>query len=154
MKTILLCAACLTGVLAGIGTWAQGRIPTRFSGVIHDYLPLAGGTTAWEVRGPWSWDLNEETHTANFSAGSPWNCPSLGRRPITYKRSFLPSIPTTSREKRDRHLQSEGCPPRPRPPRPTPRKLRSTGLPAFLRMGCRAIWAVLAVAGLLSWRYR
>ncbi len=35
-----------------IGALAASRIPTHFGGVINDYTPISGGTTAWEVRGP------------------------------------------------------------------------------------------------------
>jgi hypothetical protein len=86
---LLLCAACLTVVLAGIGALAQGRIPTRFSGVIHDYSPLAGGTTAWEVRGPWSLDLNDETRTANFSAALTMELSVLGQTPANVQAVIL-----------------------------------------------------------------
>jgi hypothetical protein len=70
---LLFWAICVTGVLAfaaGIGALAQGPIPAQFSGVIHDYSPVAGaaGASSWEVRGPWSLKLNEETGTATFSA--------------------------------------------------------------------------------------
>jgi len=62
-----------------IGVLAQDRTPTRFSGVINDYSPISGGTTAWELHGPWSLTLNEETGTAHFSASLTMGLSVLGQ---------------------------------------------------------------------------
>lgn len=89
---LLFWAVCVTGVLvlaAGIGALAQGPIPVQFSGVIHDYAPVAGGATAWEVRGPWSLKLNEETGTANFSAALTMELSVVGQSPTNVQAVVL-----------------------------------------------------------------
>jgi hypothetical protein len=58
----LLVVAGVTGVVAGT------RAPNHFAGVINDYTAVAGGTGPWEVRGPWTLDVNERTSKAEFSA--------------------------------------------------------------------------------------
>lgn len=62
-----------------IGTLAQDGTPTRFSGVINDYSPISGGTTAWELHGPWSLTLNKETGTAHFSSSLTMGLSVLGQ---------------------------------------------------------------------------
>jgi len=54
---------------AGVSASAQDRHPTHFAGVINDY-PLSSNPTAgpWELRGPWSLDLQPFAGTASFSA--------------------------------------------------------------------------------------
>jgi hypothetical protein len=54
---------------AGVSTSAQDRPRTHFSGVINDY-PVSSNPTAgpWELRGPWSLDLQPYSGSANFSA--------------------------------------------------------------------------------------
>ena len=37
-------------------------------GVINDFTPITAGTSPWELRGPWSLTLNEESQIAKFSA--------------------------------------------------------------------------------------
>jgi hypothetical protein len=58
----LFVVAGVTCVLAGTHT------PNHFAGVINDYTAVAGGTGPWEVRGPWTLDVNERTGKADFSA--------------------------------------------------------------------------------------
>jgi hypothetical protein len=58
----LLVVVGVTGVIAGT------RAPNHFAGVINDYTAVAGGTGPWEVRGPWTLDVNERTGKADFSA--------------------------------------------------------------------------------------
>ena len=58
----LLVVAGVTGVIAGT------RAPNHFAGVLNDYTSVAGGTGPWEVRGPWTLDVNEKTGKADFSA--------------------------------------------------------------------------------------
>lgn len=85
-------AAYVTAVLAsaaGIGALAQGPIPTQFSGVVHDYAPVAGAATAWEIRGPWSLKLNEETGTANFSAALTMELSVVGQSPANVQAVIL-----------------------------------------------------------------
>jgi len=64
-------------VLAGsIGALAQNATPKRFSGVINAYSPQTSTTTGttttttgpYEVRGPWSLRLKEDSSKADFSA--------------------------------------------------------------------------------------
>ena len=62
-----------------IGALAQDGTPTRFSGVINDYAPIAGGTTAWELHGPWSLTLNKETGTAHLSVSLTMGLSVLGQ---------------------------------------------------------------------------
>jgi len=62
-----------------IGALAEPRIPRHFGGVINDYTPISGGTTAWEVRGPWNLNLNPESATADFSAALTIELSVLGQ---------------------------------------------------------------------------
>jgi hypothetical protein len=66
-------------VAVGTGAIAQDPRPERFRGVINDYAPIAGGTTAWELHGPWSITLNKETGTAHFSAALTMGLSVLGQ---------------------------------------------------------------------------
>jgi hypothetical protein len=74
---IRMIAAALMAV--GSGTMAQDPRPVHFTGVINDYSPISGGTTAWELHGPWSLALNEETGTAHFSASLTMALSVLGQ---------------------------------------------------------------------------
>jgi hypothetical protein len=78
-----LCVAAVLAFTAGIRTLAENETPALFGGVINDYSPISGGTTAWEVRGPWSMRLNEEAGTANFSAALTMELSVLGQSPAT-----------------------------------------------------------------------
>jgi len=40
----------------------------HLTGVINDFTPITAGTSPWELRGPWSLTLNEESQIAKFSA--------------------------------------------------------------------------------------
>lgn len=67
----LLWATLIIGlfVVAGVTCVIAGtRAPNHFAGVINDYTAVAGGTGPWEVRGPWTLDVNERTGKADFSA--------------------------------------------------------------------------------------
>lgn len=89
---LLSWAVCVMGVLAlaaGTGALAQGPIPTQLSGVIHDYAPVAGAATAWELRGPWSLKLNEETGTADFSAALTMELSVVGQSPANVEAVVL-----------------------------------------------------------------
>ena len=56
-------------VVVGVtGVIARTRAPNHFAGVINDYTAVAGGTGPWEVRGPWTLEVNEKTGKAEFSA--------------------------------------------------------------------------------------
>lgn len=61
------------------GALADPHSPRHFAGVINDYTPISGGTTAWEVRGPWSLNLNPQSTTADFSAAVTMELSVLGQ---------------------------------------------------------------------------
>lgn len=84
-----VCVAALLALTAGIRALAQDATPAHFSGVINDYTPIAGGTTAWEVRGPWTLRLNEDTGTANFSAAVTMELSVLGQSPANVQAAAL-----------------------------------------------------------------
>ncbi|MGA8101928.1 MAG: hypothetical protein WB869_07240 [Candidatus Acidiferrales bacterium] len=51
------------------GARAQAPTPRHFSGVINDYTPASVTPMGpWEIRGPWSLKLKEESGKADFSA--------------------------------------------------------------------------------------
>ena len=58
---------------------AQDPKPRHLSGIINDYTPITGGTTAWELHGPWSLMLNEETGKASFTASLTMELSVLGQ---------------------------------------------------------------------------
>jgi len=90
-KTLFL-AVCVVAALLLVGVTsasAQERRPVHFSGVINDYAPIAGGTTAWELHGPWSLTLNEEAGTANFSASLTMGLSVLGQSPTNVQAVTL-----------------------------------------------------------------
>lgn len=74
-----LCVVAVLGLAATIRTLAQDWTPAHLSGVINDYTPIAGGMTAWEVRGPWSLTLNEDNGTADFSASVTMELSPIGQ---------------------------------------------------------------------------
>lgn len=73
----------VAALAAGIAAVAEDPMPTCLTGVIHDYSPISGGTTAWEVRGPWTLKLNEENRTASFSAALTMETSVVGQSPTT-----------------------------------------------------------------------
>jgi hypothetical protein len=60
-------------------TLAQDPWPGDFSGVINDFTPITGGTTAYEVHGPWSLTLDHDTGKAHFSASLTMGLSVLGQ---------------------------------------------------------------------------
>jgi hypothetical protein len=72
---LILALATATSMLA------QDPRPDHLSGVINDFTPITGGTTAWEVRGPWSLTLNHDTGKAHFSASLTMEMSVLGQSP-------------------------------------------------------------------------
>ncbi|HTZ47227.1 MAG TPA: hypothetical protein VMH20_06525 [Verrucomicrobiae bacterium] len=76
-----VCMAGMVALTAGIAATAEDPIPSCLTGVIHDYSPISGGTTAWEVRGPWTLKLNEENRTATFSAALTMEQSVVGQTP-------------------------------------------------------------------------
>lgn len=79
-NTVAWAAKIVAGLVlaVAIGALAEPGTPRRFSGVINDYTPISG-TTAWEVRGPWSLKLNGESGTADFSAAVTMELSPLGQ---------------------------------------------------------------------------
>jgi hypothetical protein len=74
-----LCVATLLALAVNIGVLAHDETPSHFRGLINDYTPISGGTTAWEVRGPWSLTLDEDNGKANFSASLTMELSPLGQ---------------------------------------------------------------------------
>jgi hypothetical protein len=68
---------------------AQDPRPEHLSGVINDFTPITGGTTTWEVRGPWHLTFNEETGTANFSATLTMEMSAVGQSPANLETATL-----------------------------------------------------------------
>jgi hypothetical protein len=66
-------------LVVAIGALAEPRTPRHLTGVINDYTPISGGMTAWEVRGPWSLNLNPESTTVDFSAALTMELSVLGQ---------------------------------------------------------------------------
>jgi len=67
------------GTAAANAMLAQEPRPDHLSGVINDFAPIAGGTTAWELHGPWSLTLNKETGKAHFTASLTMGLSVLGQ---------------------------------------------------------------------------
>lgn len=70
---LVLALATATSMLA------QDPRPEHFRGVINDFTPITGGTTAYEVRGPWSLTLDHDTGKAHFSATLTMELSVLGQ---------------------------------------------------------------------------
>lgn len=66
ITTVLLLTATSLCLLAQ----QESQFPKRahLAGVINDFTPITAGTSPWELRGPWSLTLDEESGTAKFSA--------------------------------------------------------------------------------------
>ncbi|HLZ13122.1 MAG TPA: hypothetical protein VKP58_11095 [Candidatus Acidoferrum sp.] len=75
----VLGVVAVLALTADIGALAQDGTPAHFGGVINDYTPITGGTTVWEVRGPWSMTLDEESGSANFSASLTMELSPVGQ---------------------------------------------------------------------------
>jgi len=86
---LALCVAAVLALTAGIRALAENESPALFGGVINDYSPMAGGTSAWEVRGPWNLRLSEETGAASFSATLTMETSILGQNPATVQAVAL-----------------------------------------------------------------
>jgi len=69
-------------LVLAVGTSAQAPTPKHLSGIINDYTPISG-TTAWEVRGPWTLKLKGETGPADFSAAVTMELSVLGQSTTT-----------------------------------------------------------------------
>jgi hypothetical protein len=82
-KNLSLAVRIIIAAVMAVGTGARAQDPgpEHFKGVINDYAPIAGGTTAWELHGPWSLTLNKETGAAHFSASLTMGLSVLGQTP-------------------------------------------------------------------------
>lgn len=77
--SVALSGMAILLLVVGVGVLAQDRPPEHLSGVINDYTPISGGTTAWEVRGPWNLNLKGESGKADFSAALTMELSVLGQ---------------------------------------------------------------------------
>jgi hypothetical protein len=68
---------------AGTGVMAQDPGPRHLSGVINDYSPVSGNTTAWELHGPWTLTVDRETGKAHFSATLTMGLSVVGQNSTT-----------------------------------------------------------------------
>jgi hypothetical protein len=82
-KSLSMAVRIIVAALMAVGTGAMAQDPRheRFSGVINDYAPVAGGngTTAWELHGPWTLTVNKETGKAHFSGSLTMGLSVLGQ---------------------------------------------------------------------------
>jgi hypothetical protein len=63
------CTGVVLVLAVTAGVLAQTSAPTQFSGVINDYSPTTSMPMGpWEMRGPWTLTLNQDTSKADFSA--------------------------------------------------------------------------------------
>jgi hypothetical protein len=74
---------------ASIVALAQAPMPRHLGGLINDYTPISGGTTAWEVRGVWNLNLKGESGTADFSAAVTMELSVLGQSPANVSAASL-----------------------------------------------------------------
>jgi hypothetical protein len=75
-QAVVAIAVLMLAVVTGV--FAEPQSPRHFSGVINDYTPISG-TTAWEVRGPWTLKLNGESGRADFSAAVTMELSPVGQ---------------------------------------------------------------------------
>jgi hypothetical protein len=80
-------AVVVLGIAVSALAWP--RTPSRLAGVINDYTPIAGTTTAYEVRGPWSLNLNADSGTAEFSAALTMELSVLGQSSANVQGAVL-----------------------------------------------------------------
>jgi hypothetical protein len=90
--------AITTGVLA------QTPTPTQFSGVINDYTPSTSSPMGpWEMRGPWTLTLNQDTSKADFSATLTMELSDYTRNPSNIDSTSA----TTGRMQHTHHIAIE-----------------------------------------------
>src|SRR5580704_8389652 len=73
--TVGLALALATNIRA----WDEDSAPSHLKGVIHDYTPIAGTTTVYEVRGPWQLSLDKDDGTASFIASVTMELSPIGQ---------------------------------------------------------------------------
>jgi hypothetical protein len=92
---LVLALAVTTGVLA------QPSAPTQFSGVINDYSPTTSMPMGpWEMRGPWTLTLNQDTSKADFSATLTMELSDFTRNAANIDSTS----PTTGRMQHTHHI--------------------------------------------------
>src|ERR1022692_4778335 len=95
---MVLMLAITTGVLA------QTPTPTQFSGVINDYTPSPSSPMGpWEMRGPWTLTLNQDTSKADFSATLTMELSDYTRNPSNIDSTSA----TTGRMQHTHHIAIE-----------------------------------------------
>jgi hypothetical protein len=83
---------------------AQTPAPTQFSGVINDYTPSTSSPAGpWEMRGPWTLTLNQDTSKADFSATLTMELSDYTRNPSNVDSSSA----TTGRMQHTHHIAIE-----------------------------------------------
>jgi hypothetical protein len=84
------------------GALAQTPAPTQFSGVINDYSPSTTVTPTgpWEMRGPWTLTLNQDSSQADFSAMLTMELSDYTRSPSNVDSSSS----TTGRMQHTHHI--------------------------------------------------
>jgi hypothetical protein len=90
-KSLSLAVRMIVAAVMAVGTGAMAEDPRpeRLSGAINDYAPIAGGTTAWELHGPWRLTLDKETGNAHFSASLTMGLSVLGQTPSDVEAAIL-----------------------------------------------------------------
>jgi hypothetical protein len=70
LGSLVLLGCGVGAVTSAIAGGEPPRLPTHFAGLLNDYTPPAPGIKGgpYEMHGKWALDLNEERHTAIFSA--------------------------------------------------------------------------------------
>jgi hypothetical protein len=92
---VVLMLAITTGVLA------QTPTATQFSGVINDYSPTTSSPMGpWEMRGPWTLTLNQDTSKADFSATLTMELSDYTRNPSNIDSTSA----TTGRMQHTHHI--------------------------------------------------
>jgi hypothetical protein len=83
---------------------AQTPAPTQFSGVINDYTPSTSSPAGpWEMRGPWTLTLNQDTSKADFSATLTMELSDYTRNPSNVDSTSA----TTGRMQHTHHIMIE-----------------------------------------------
>jgi len=69
-------------LVAATGALAEAPTPKHFSGVINDYSPATVTPMGpWEIRGPWTLRLKDESRKADFSAAVTMVLSDYSRNP-------------------------------------------------------------------------
>jgi hypothetical protein len=91
-------ALVVAGSAAGTTALAQWHTPDRLKGVVNDHpvSPSTGGSTIWELRGPWSLDMLGDSGTANFSAALT----------MEYSDIYMGSVAAAATDARHQHTHT------------------------------------------------